>query len=151
MDIHGAVAKHIVIFMCTSLKCNNTEICMFKMQKRTDVTKVQQCKHMYMSIYIYIHGKIYICRMHTETTGLGVAGLCNVGTPPSFGIYSIDFLPNEGFFLIHFWSPQSVRPLHKTHTLIYKPDLMVVVQALGWRTQQLLHLPCRWMDEGSKQ
>ena len=32
----------------------------------------------------------YICRMHTETTGLGVAGLCNVGTPPSFGIYSID-------------------------------------------------------------
>ena len=89
--------------------------------------------------------------MHTETTGLRVAGLCNVGTPPSFGIYSIDFLPNEGFFLIHFWSPQSVRPLHKTHTLIYKPDLMVVVQALGWRTQQLLHLPCRWMDEGSKQ
>lgn len=102
--------------------------------------------------YIYIYMEKYICRMQTETTGLGVAGLCNVGTPPSFGIYSIDLLSNEGFFLIHFSPPQSVRPLQKTHTLIYKPDLMVVVQALGSRTQQLMHdLPCRWMDEGSKQ
>ena len=64
MDIHGAVAKHIVIFMCTSLKCNNTEICMFKMQKHTEVTKVQQCKYMYMSnIYIYMENIYVGCRL----------------------------------------------------------------------------------------
>ena len=61
--------------------------------------------------------------MHIKTTGLGVAGLCNVGTPRPVGSYvSIDvrrlmFLPKQSFFFYGVFGT----PKYVTH--VYLPPI----------------------------